>query len=139
MSVYVLDTDVFTLLLRNQSSVLEAVSRHQLHELFISIITVEEIWNGWQHAIRKARLPADIARAYERLTETLHVWKSWSVLSFGVMAIQRYSELKQLKLNVGTSDMKIASIALDSQAIVVTANIRDYQRIPGLTIVDWTR
>jgi predicted GH43/DUF377 family glycosyl hydrolase len=37
-------------------------------------------------------------------------------------------------LNIGKNDMRIASIA-----IVVTRNVRDFNRIPGLMIDDWSQ
>jgi predicted nucleic acid-binding protein len=36
-------------------------------------------------------------------------------------------------------DLKIASIAMANEAILVFSNIKDFQRVPDLTIQDWTR
>lgn len=35
-------------------------------------------------------------------------------------------------------DLRIASIAISQQMIVVTRNAVDYERIPGLVVQDWT-
>jgi tRNA(fMet)-specific endonuclease VapC len=46
--------------------------------------------------------------------------------------------LKALRLNVKKMDLRIAAIALENSAIVVTRNLRDFQRVPGLMVEDWT-
>lgn len=43
-----------------------------------------------------------------------------------------------MKLNVGKMDLRIASIALEIGATIVTHNLRDFGRIPGLLVADWT-
>jgi tRNA(fMet)-specific endonuclease VapC len=43
-----------------------------------------------------------------------------------------------MKLNAGKMDLRIGAIALEHGAIVVTRNLRDFQRIPNLTAEDWS-
>ncbi len=52
--------------------------------------------------------------------------------------MQRYQKLVKQKLNVGKMDLRIAAIALDQNAVVVSRNMRDFQRVPGLVVEDWT-
>ncbi len=44
-----------------------------------------------------------------------------------------------MKLNVGRNDLRLAALALELGAIVVTDNIRDFVRVPGLSWIDWTK
>jgi len=60
------------------------------------------------------------------------------VLSFTEPAIQRFEQLLTLKLNVGKMDLRIAAITLEHGAVVVTRNQRDFARVPGLVIEDWS-
>jgi len=52
-------------------------------------------------------------------------------------AIMRYEALKRMNLNVRKMDLRIASIVLDHHGVLVTRNVRDFQRVPGLLIEDW--
>jgi len=42
-------------------------------------------------------------------------------------------------VRIGTMDLKIASIALDHEATLLSANLRDFEQIPGLHVEDWIR
>lgn len=50
----------------------------------------------------------------------------------------RHANLVRRRLNVGSNDLKIAAIALETNATVVTRNLRDFTRVPGLATVDWS-
>jgi tRNA(fMet)-specific endonuclease VapC len=59
------------------------------------------------------------------------------ILSFSAAAIDRYGVLLRSKLGVKGNDLRIAAIALENSAIVVTRNRVDFERIPGVRIENW--
>jgi tRNA(fMet)-specific endonuclease VapC len=43
------------------------------------------------------------------------------------------------KVRVGAMDLKIAAVALANSVAVITRNIGDFSKIPGLKAEDWTK
>lgn len=60
------------------------------------------------------------------------------ILSYTESAIDRYEGLRRRKLGVKANDLRIAAIALENSAIVVTRNRADFGRVPALQIEDWS-
>ncbi|MGB6298310.1 MAG: type II toxin-antitoxin system VapC family toxin [Rivularia sp. (in: cyanobacteria)] len=42
------------------------------------------------------------------------------------------------KIRIGTQDLRIASIVISNDAILVTRNQFDFSRVPDLQFEDWT-
>jgi tRNA(fMet)-specific endonuclease VapC len=62
----------------------------------------------------------------------------WRILPYTESAIARLAQLKALRLNVRLMDLRIAAIALENSAVVATRNRRDFSRVPGLGVEDWS-
>jgi NAD(P)-dependent dehydrogenase (short-subunit alcohol dehydrogenase family) len=45
--------------------------------------------------------------------------------------------LRRAGTQIGTSNRLIAATALEHDAVVVTSDVRDFMRVPGLTVEDW--
>lgn len=62
-------------------------------------------------------------------------------LPFDDAAAERYAGLRAGLEKVGTpigpNDMLIAAIALANDVTVVTHNVREFSRVPGLRVEDW--
>ncbi len=138
MSLYVLDTDTITLYQWDHPAVCQNNANHQADQIRITIISVEEQLTGWYSFVRRAKTLDQVADAYERLTENVMFWSGFEILLFSAQAIRRYESLKNMKLRVGANDLRIAAITLENGATLVTRNLRDFQRIPGLMIEDWS-
>jgi tRNA(fMet)-specific endonuclease VapC len=142
VSLYILDTDIITLFGQQNTVVMSRVAAaRQVHEVAvtaITAITVDESYAGWHARIRKARKPPEIADAFAGLATAAGVFGSFSIIPFPLPAIQRFERLKKLRLNAGPNDLRIAAIALEAGATVVTRNLRDFRRVPGLVSEDWS-
>lgn len=45
--------------------------------------------------------------------------------------------LNSLQIRIGTQDLKIACIALEHDATLLSANLSDFNQVPGLRVEDW--
>jgi tRNA(fMet)-specific endonuclease VapC len=138
MSLFVLDTDVLSLYYRGDPVVVGNIHAHQAADLAISVITLDEQLTGWYKSTRRARRPQDLARAYANLADAVLRLAKWRILPYTESAIARVTQLKVLRLNIGLMDLRIAAIALENGAVVVTRNRRDFGRVPGLNVEDWS-
>jgi tRNA(fMet)-specific endonuclease VapC len=139
VSLYLLDSDIITLFQQRHPTVMARVAAaRQAHQLVVSAITIDESYGGWHARIPKARKPGELSDAYAGLAQAAAVFGSFSILPFPVPAIQRFEALKRLKLNVGPNDLRIAATALEAGGIVVTRNLKDFRRVPGVAGEDWS-
>jgi tRNA(fMet)-specific endonuclease VapC len=72
--------------------------------------------------------------AYARLKLTVKYFTGMQVLDFDLTAHTQYLELRRQGINIGFQDLKIASIVLSQSGILVTRNLRDFEKVPGLQI-----
>jgi len=138
MNLYVLDTDILSLYHKGHLMVRQRVAAHPLDELAITVITVDEAISGWYTMLRQAKQPPQTARAYQELAQIVPFLGLWNILVYPESAITRYGQLAKMRLNIRASDLRIAAVVLENNAILVTRNTRDFKRVPGLTIEDWT-
>jgi tRNA(fMet)-specific endonuclease VapC len=139
MSLFILDTDIVSLYQRGHPQVLQRVSSQPSTTVAITLISVQEQLDGRRGLLARATTRLQIARAYLFFADVLlPVLRQFEILTFSEDAILRYEQLLALKLNVGRMDLRIGAIALENKAIVVTRNQRDFGRIPGLTLEDWS-
>lgn len=138
MSLYVLDTDILSLFERGHPAIEQHVGLAAPTDIVTTIISVEEQLTGWQGRLRRLRKPEAIAQVYERFTATVSFLSGLRILSFTEDAIRRYLDIASLKLNIGKMDSRIAAIALENSGTVVSRNRRDFERVPNLTVFDWT-
>jgi tRNA(fMet)-specific endonuclease VapC len=137
--IYILDTDHVSLLQRGNRHVISRLSQVDLAERAVTIITVAEQTQGRLAVIRRAKTEQDTARALEFLQKTVTFYREILVLPYNTQAQAYFTAFRHQKIRIGTQDLRIASIVLSNQAILVTRNQRDFIQVPGLIIEDWSR
>ena len=140
--MYLLDTDHISLLDRGGAEGQRIRARiaglPANEEIAATIISYEERTRGWFSYLAQARSAEAQVIAYQRLKKHLADYCAIPVIEFDEKAMFALQKLKSLRLKVGTMDLKIAAIALSSNAILLTRNVVDFERVPGLKTDDWT-
>jgi tRNA(fMet)-specific endonuclease VapC len=137
MSLFIFDTDIMTLFREDDPRVCQQIVAHLSDDITTTVISVEEVLSGWYGFLRHAKQPPQIAQAYRELASSVEFLGQWRMLVYTEFAVARYQQLLTLKLNVGKMDLKIAAIALENGGTIVTRNLRDFQRVPGLQVENW--
>jgi tRNA(fMet)-specific endonuclease VapC len=68
----------------------------------------------------------------------LVLFQDINVLPFDAAAAEQFADLRSRPLRIGSQDLKIAATALRFQTVLVSRNRRDFARVPGLALADWT-
>jgi len=128
---FVLDTNTCIYALKLQGRVVERMRDHAPDDLGVTIITVAELWFG----AHKSARPAVARREMDGFLEP------FEVLPFDREAADAYArarfELERMGQPIGERDLLIASIALARGLTVVTHNLPEFARVPGLQTEDW--
>ena len=138
MAAFVLDTDILSLHQRNHPQVRAAVAAHATDVVSVSTVTVEEQIGGWSALARSARTPQEHEHAAMFLAALVVSWGGFALVPLTVPAVGRFEALAKAIRNVTRNDLRIAAIALELRATVVIRNRRDFGRVPGLLIEDWS-
>ncbi len=134
----VLDTDTFSLWARGLVDVEARLLMNPVGSIVTTVITVEEQLGGRMARLRQAKGKEETVRFYGYLTRSAEALKLLPIVSFTSGAYEQFERLKALKLNFdANNDLRIAAIALDLGATVVTRNVRDFNRVPGLVVENW--
>jgi tRNA(fMet)-specific endonuclease VapC len=94
---------------------------------------------GWLSVIASSRNQSNEVVAYQRLQAMLRFFNEIPVLDYSGVDAARFADLRRSKLRVGSMDLKIASIALSHDGLLLSSNLRDFQKVPDLRVEDWTR
>jgi tRNA(fMet)-specific endonuclease VapC len=104
----------------------------------LSIVSLHEQVLGAHDFINRGQTNHDVVRGYTLLMEILQSFSSAPVLPFDANAIAIFEDLKRQKIKVSTMDLRIATIALSRNLILLTRNERDFGKVPSLVTENWT-
>ena len=138
---YLLDTDHVTLMQCRSlqaSALMRRLDAVPKDDVATSIVSFHEQMQGWLAYLNKASESSQVLQAFARLDEMRRAFEKLNVLLFDSPADVLYEGLRRKCRTVGTSDLRIASIALATDSILLTRNFADFSRVPGLRFEDWT-
>jgi tRNA(fMet)-specific endonuclease VapC len=131
---YLLDTNILIYLIKQRPpAVAERVDALSDEDtLGMSFVTWAELLKGAQRSTR----PTEVMRRLDVLARQIPV-----LYPNGPAICSHYAEqftrLRDAGTPIGGNDLWIACHALAENAVLVTHNTREFERVAGLTLVDW--
>jgi tRNA(fMet)-specific endonuclease VapC len=129
--VYVLDTNTLIYYFKGQGQVAQNLANTPPQEIIISTIVVFELQVG----IAKSNSPSKRIQQLQQLLSQVNQVDFDRDMAIAAATIRAL--LEQQGTPIGSMDVLIAGTAASLQATLVTHNVREFSRIPGLAIADW--
>ena len=131
--MYMLDTNICVFLIRKKSPVLlERLQKTSPGDLCLSAITLAEL----EHGVEKSLNPKRNSNAL------MYFLSMVEILPFGDKAAREYgkvkADLQKKGTPIGPLDTLIAAHAKAVGAVLVTNNTKEFARVNGLQLEDWT-
>jgi tRNA(fMet)-specific endonuclease VapC len=131
---YMLDTNICIYAIANRSmAIVEKLRELNQHDISVSVIVASELAYG----VAKSRW-------YAKNRDTLNVFlSSLKVESMSDEVMWHYASLRfhleRIGKRIGDNDQWIAAHALATDSILVTNNLDEFERVPGLIAVNWVQ
>ncbi|MEY4516844.1 MAG: hypothetical protein RL180_1190 [Pseudomonadota bacterium] len=131
MIKYMLDTNIAIYVIKHKPiHVLNQFNRHA-NQMCLSMMSVSELLHGAE----KSQFPEKTLQTVEDFISRL------AILDYDYAAASQYGDIRA-KLErkgtpIGVNDMHIAAHARSCGLILVTNNMREFERVEGLRIENW--
>lgn len=133
MLKYLLDTNIVIYTMKNRPQQVKKRFKQNQGRMGISTVTLGELVFGAEHSQQVERNLADIEAMVARL----------EVLPFDNKAAYRFGQTRAMLYRmgqpIGPYDMMIAGQAIASGLRLVTNNTKEFERVPGLILEDWSQ
>lgn len=132
MLKYLLDTNICIYIVKkNPASVFHKFEEMEVGSVGMSIITYGELFYG----VQKSRLPKKSEKTLQELGTFI------PPLPMPTQAANHYGEIRAILEksgnSIGNNDLWIAAHALSMQLTLVTNNMKEFSRIPKLSMENW--
>jgi tRNA(fMet)-specific endonuclease VapC len=139
---YLLDTDHLSILQRQTGqdyiNISARMAQHPLSDFAVSSVTFHEQVLGCHAYINRAQNPDDVVKGYEIMARLINDFKVLPLILFDRNASAAFEQLHSQRIKLAKMDARIASVALSRGLVLLTRNHRDFSKVAGLTIEDWT-
>jgi tRNA(fMet)-specific endonuclease VapC len=102
---------------------------------WLTVITAEEVLRG-----QLAQIAADRDRLlvhYDLFLNGLRTLAKWRFLPWTQAGQDTFDMLHFQRVRIGTMDLRIASLALAHNALLLSRNLVDFQKVPELRVENW--
>ena len=131
MLKYLLDTNIVIYVMKRRPLEVLAMFNQHAGRMAMSVVTLAELYHG--------------AEKSERVAQNLGVIEDFTsrlqVLPYTAAAAQHYGAirgaLEKVGQTIGVNDLHIAAHARSQGLTVVTHNLAEFERVPGLLLENW--
>lgn len=131
MLKFMLDTNIVIYVIKRRPIEVMGIFNENAGRMAISAITLSELFYGAEKSAKVARNLA-VVEEFASLLE---------VLPYTAKASQHYgairSALEKVGRNIGVNDLHIAAHARSEGLTLVTNNLGEFERVPGLMAENW--
>jgi tRNA(fMet)-specific endonuclease VapC len=131
--MYLLDTDIVIYSLKGHSTVKKNLERNLHAALKISIVTLMELYYG---AYKSQKVASNIGKI-KRIEDAVEI------IALGRESAEIYAMLKadleKAGIPLDDFDLILAACALSYDLVLVTNNVKHFQRIQGLKFENWAK
>lgn len=132
MPRYLLDTNICIYIAKHKpAAVRERFSRHDSRDLAISVVTLGELRFGAEKSQAREQALSVIETLCRRVTV------SELPLAAGEHYGQIRAELQRAGQVIGSNDLWLAAHARAAGWVLVSNNLREFARVPGLSVENW--
>jgi tRNA(fMet)-specific endonuclease VapC len=131
MLKYLLDTNIVIYVIKRRPLEVLGLFNANASRMAISVITLAELLHGAEKSVQPTSNLAVVEDFCSRL----------QVLSYTPKAAQHYgsirTSLERMGQPIGVNDLHIAAHARSEGLVLVTNNIREFEKVPALQIENW--
>lgn len=140
--MFIFDTDHLSLLelrdLPERARITSRASAHPGAAFYVSIVSFQERVAGWNAYISHARTHDQVIRAYEKFRLILSDFSQMQVIRFDRSMAAVFDSMRTDGVRIATLDLRIAATALVRDMTLLSRNLKDFRKVPGLRVEDWT-
>jgi tRNA(fMet)-specific endonuclease VapC len=135
---FLFDTDHLTLYGYADVAVWRRITAQPWGAVGVSVVTAEETLRGRLAVLARRPSGPQHVQAFDGLLASLQLLQQFPLVPFDQTCESRYQQLRELRLRVGSQDLRIAATALVHRLTLLTRNRQDFARVPGLGLDDWS-
>jgi tRNA(fMet)-specific endonuclease VapC len=131
MLKYLLDTNIVIYVIKQRPIEILATFNKHYGRMAISVITLAEL----VHGAEKSQFPARNLSTVEDFCSRLQILPDGDAVSYHYGNIR--ASLEKVGKQIGVNDLHIAAHARSHGLVLVTNNLGEFERVPGLLLENW--
>jgi len=137
--MHLLDSDTLSYLHAGHPRVVASLEALNDPEVGTTIVNKIEILRARHEFVLKASAGDQLLKAQHWLLVSESLLDRMLIVHFDIKAANYFDQLRNSRKlrRIGRADLLVASIALASEAVLVTRNTRHFAQVPNLRVINW--